>query len=355
MSDQPQEQQFPPPPPGKEQIQAPPQHEPQEPQKKTIYKQVWFWVVIAVVLVSGIIGVTMPKGESVDSENTDSESDRWADAESNGVTYSVMEKWGVSKEGDTICYFFSPNSANSANFIMITQSPGNSMNSKAMLASFCDNLGASFEEVYSTSNKFDSINRIDGYSYRIRGTIPDVTTTVDWKGFVFVSNDGTVHNFSVLLDPSNILHKLYKGYADDFFKSITPSNGNGIPYVELPETDEKQDAPTPESEPEPTPEPPEPSVSVSQKNALREARSYLDYTAFSYTGLIEQLEYEGYSNEDATYGADNCGADWYEQAEKMAASYLEYKGFSRNGLIEQLEYEGFTPEQAIHGADSVGL
>ncbi|MGI6217177.1 MAG: Ltp family lipoprotein [Coriobacteriales bacterium] len=95
---------------------------------------------------------------------------------------------------------------------------------------------------------------------------------------------------------------------------------------------------------------------VSQQNALRSAESYLSTNmAFSYSGLVEQLEYEGFSHEDATYAADNCGADWYEQAEKSAESYQELFGFSRSEMIEQLEYEGFTADQAAHGADSVGL
>lgn len=93
----------------------------------------------------------------------------------------------------------------------------------------------------------------------------------------------------------------------------------------------------------------------SQSNAVNMAKSYLDYTAFSRDGLIEQLEYEGFSNEDATYGADNSGADWMEQAVKSAESYLEYTSFSRQGLIDQLEYEGFTHEQAVHGVDATGL
>ena len=77
--------------------------------------------------------------------------------------------------------------------------------------------------------------------------------------------------------------------------------------------------------------------------------------AFSYSGLIEQLEFEGFSTEDATYGADNCGADWMVQAEKKAKKYLDYTSFSHSGLVEQLEFEGFTPEQAEHGATSQGL
>ena len=92
-------------------------------------------------------------------------------------------------------------------------------------------------------------------------------------------------------------------------------------------------------------------MTSGQRNALRSAESYLRSSAFSYTGLIEQLEYEGFSNEDATYAADHCGADWKEQAVKCAESYLKYSSFSKSGLIDQLEFEGFTHEQAEYGAD----
>ena len=76
--------------------------------------------------------------------------------------------------------------------------------------------------------------------------------------------------------------------------------------------------------------------------------------AFSYSGLIEQLEFEGYTNSDATYAANNCGADWYEQAALSAKTYLNAMPFSRDGLIEQLQYEGFTYEQAAYGAEQNG-
>lgn len=91
--------------------------------------------------------------------------------------------------------------------------------------------------------------------------------------------------------------------------------------------------------------------SAGQRNALQSAKNYLATMPFSYKGLIEQLEYEGYSNSEATYAADNCGADWYEQAEKSAELYLQTMPFSRSDLIAQLEYEGFTHSQAVHGVD----
>ncbi len=93
---------------------------------------------------------------------------------------------------------------------------------------------------------------------------------------------------------------------------------------------------------------------LGEKNALIKAEQYLQYGAFSEEGLIDQLEYEGFTSPEAKYAVENCGADWYEQAAKKAEQYLNYSAFSKEGLIEQLEYEGFSHSQALHGAESVG-
>jgi hypothetical protein len=62
------------------------------------------------------------------------------------------------------------------------------------------------------------------------------------------------------------------------------------------------------------------------------------------------LEYENYSTEDATWAVDNLSVDWNQQAALKAEDYLDYTSFSRQGLVEQLMYEGFTTEQAEYGA-----
>lgn len=98
-----------------------------------------------------------------------------------------------------------------------------------------------------------------------------------------------------------------------------------------------------------------PVVTTSQKNALKRAKQYLKTMPFSYTGLVEQLEFEQYSHDDAVYAADNCGADWNEQAAKKAQDYLDIMAFSRQGLIDQLQFEGYTYEQAVYGVNQVGL
>jgi len=110
-----------------------------------------------------------------------------------------------------------------------------------------------------------------------------------------------------------------------------------------------------EAEPSPKPAPADPSgMTTGQRNALEHAKRYLNISAFSRSGLIEQLEYEKYSNADATFAADNCGADWNEQAAKKAQRYLEISSFSRDSLIGQLEYDGFTHDQAVYGAEQNG-
>ena len=85
--------------------------------------------------------------------------------------------------------------------------------------------------------------------------------------------------------------------------------------------------------------------------ALAAAKNYLKTMGFSKAGLIDQLEFEGYTAAEATYAVNNCGANWKEQAERVAKNYLKTMAFSKQGLIDQLEYEGFTSEEAAYGAE----
>lgn len=94
-------------------------------------------------------------------------------------------------------------------------------------------------------------------------------------------------------------------------------------------------------------------VTNGMLNALKQADSYLSHSAFSRSGLIDQLVYHGYTRDEAIYAVNTCGADWEEQAALKAASYLSHSAFSKKELIEQLEYEGFTHAQAVHGVNAV--
>lgn len=102
-------------------------------------------------------------------------------------------------------------------------------------------------------------------------------------------------------------------------------------------------------------------ITLAMENALESAQSYLDYSAFSRLGLIDQLssEYgEGFAVADATWAVDYLKVNWNEQAVKSAKSYLEYSAFSRQGLIDQLSSpygEQFTVAQATYAVNQIGL
>jgi hypothetical protein len=99
---------------------------------------------------------------------------------------------------------------------------------------------------------------------------------------------------------------------------------------------------------------PSTNESLAQENARLKAQAYLRSSSFSRSGLISQLEFEGFSNADATYGVDSLRTNWNSQAAKTAAAYLNSSSFSREGLKGQLMFEGFSPAQAEFGLNAVG-
>lgn len=177
-------------------------------------------------------------------------------------------------------------------------------------------------------------------------TATESQTKVTINGTAFAPKD-TKGNALPLIEIDGVLYVPAKAYTEALGKSLDINAHGGTAAVSEKKT-AANSAPS-ASKPSSTS-----GATIGQTNALRSARSYLEYSAFSYKGLIEQLEYEKFSHEDAVYAADNCGADWNEQAAKSAKSYLEYTSFSRDSLIEQLEYEGFTNEQAIYGVRANG-
>jgi hypothetical protein len=103
-----------------------------------------------------------------------------------------------------------------------------------------------------------------------------------------------------------------------------------------------------------------PTLTNQQQNAVRSARDYLNLTAFSRQGLIDQLSSaygSGYSVKDATIAVDSLKVDWNAEAVQSAKEYLKLTAFSCNGLIKQLDspYGGkFTVAQATYGAKQAG-
>lgn len=96
------------------------------------------------------------------------------------------------------------------------------------------------------------------------------------------------------------------------------------------------------------------TVTTGMKNAVKKAKSYIKISGFSRKDLISQLEYNGFTEVESIYGADNCGADWNNECLEKAQSYIKISGFSRQDLINQLAYNGFTDSEILYGVDNCG-
>ena len=90
-------------------------------------------------------------------------------------------------------------------------------------------------------------------------------------------------------------------------------------------------------------------MEIWNEQAALKATEYLAIMPFPHRGLIEQLEHDGFTPNQAEHGVKAANADWNEQAALKATEYLAIMPFSHRGLIEQLEHDGFTPNQAQHG------
>ena len=88
--------------------------------------------------------------------------------------------------------------------------------------------------------------------------------------------------------------------------------------------------------------------------AQEKAENYLNSSAYSRSGLIEQLVYGGFSEAEAEHGVNAVQADWFQQAALSAESALDSSEYSRGDLLEYLVFEGFSQAEAEHGVSAVG-
>lgn len=91
------------------------------------------------------------------------------------------------------------------------------------------------------------------------------------------------------------------------------------------------------------------AATAGQRNALDKAEAYLSISAFSKSGLVEQLKFDDFSKSEARWAVNHLKVSWKAQAVKKAKAYLRISSFSRQGLRDQLEFDGFTESQARYG------
>ncbi|MBQ7058828.1 MAG: hypothetical protein IJM83_05945 [Firmicutes bacterium] len=70
---------------------------------------------------------------------------------------------------------------------------------------------------------------------------------------------------------------------------------------------------------------------------------------YSYVGLIDRMENEGYVYEDAVWAVDRIDADWYVDAVGYANYLLSQDNYTRGELWSDLSYAYFTDDQCDYG------
>lgn len=147
---------------------------------------------------------------------------------------------------------------------------------------------------------------------------------------------------------------------EDINKQISTEDDNKTDKKEVEEKDEanndlykenesddnlnKEDESNPYSELEPVFY----NTHYGNEGAVNSAKNYLKSMAASKTKMISFLKNKGFNEEEAIYGAENCGADWYYQALRMAMAYLSVQEYTYEQLAIQLINEGFTEDEIIY-------
>lgn len=219
-----------------------------------------------------------------------------------------------------------------------------------------DNYIDTYSNCVSNITDLEKVNKVDRYKGKFDGDISKLNSKMEeCKKFAEDFNNETV----ALLDAANASHS-----NDDLAKAKEKIDSIDISTATI-FTDYKEewntyystiktDIENAEKAAKEAKENELKQATKEKQNALKSAKSYIKFMNFSRSGLIQQLEYEGYSTDAATWAVDYMDVDWNEQAAGTAQNYLDTMSFSRSGLIEQLEFEGFTAEQAEYGVTAVG-
>lgn len=250
--------------------------------------------------------------------------------ECDGLLFQVPSSWTSKAMDDGTGTFYYPPTGSGLNYLMV-QAVGmsGSVQTEEVFDAFVEGIASSSENyVFVDKQPAKNQNGLSGMWYSYASTVQGYP--VYCFSATFDSDSGAT--FFCMVEQQEWEYD----YSNDLAKIL---DSVSVDNREQQETAQQEK---------------EPAATTGQINALRKALSYLDYMSFSASGLADQLDYEGFSQDEIDYAVEHCGADWNEQAAKKAQSYMDYMSFSRSGLIDQLLFEGFTQEQAEYGAAAVG-
>ena len=99
-----------------------------------------------------------------------------------------------------------------------------------------------------------------------------------------------------------------------------------------------------------------------KENALLQAKNMISRYPFGYDELIDRMiTYNGFTKEEAVYAVENCGADWGAQGVQIAKKLMErqptaLEGYYSRALLVKclIDEEGLSEDQAAYAADNCG-
>ena len=83
---------------------------------------------------------------------------------------------------------------------------------------------------------------------------------------------------------------------------------------------------------------------VEYMDTYEVAKDYLEFAPISRSKLYEILLSEGHEVEAASYVVASVQVDWGKNALKKAHNLLQVQGFSKHEMIDQLSFEGYTED-----------
>ena len=99
-------------------------------------------------------------------------------------------------------------------------------------------------------------------------------------------------------------------------------------------------------------------VNINFKNAaVIRAKEYIEAFGGSYKSCLNCLKnFYKFTLEEATFGADNCGVDWKQEALRDAKKFIESNGeYSYEKMIFQLTWFDYTQEEAEYAVKELNL
>lgn len=191
------------------------------------------------------------------------------------ITYSVSNKWILTKEsGDYVYYPF-----DNVGIIISSQYYSD------LISCNEDEKERVYEKIVNSLTNKDIEKKVED----------KILNNIKWRTYNFVEerefliycyiNDNSGYITTIILGEINQISDKSK----DVFNSLL----NSIKFEELKLKNNLNNEVT--------------SVTLGEKNALKKAKNYLAIMPYSYSGLVQQLEFEGFTKEEAEYGVTSVG------------------------------------------------